>query len=55
MTCIADHATQVLAFDKGEIDDIALQADDLKKYGNSKYIKYGPNNGYTAKLPMNTD
>ena len=36
VTCIADHATQVLAFEKGEIDDIALQADDLKKYGNSK-------------------
>lgn len=55
VTCIADHATQVLAFEKGEIDDIALQADDLKKYGNSKYIKYGPNNGYTTKLTMNTD
>ena len=55
MTCIADHATQVLAFEKGEIDEIALQADDLKKYGNSKYIKYGPNNGYTTKLTMNTD
>lgn len=55
VTCIADHATQVLAFEKGEIDEIALQADDLKKYGNSKYIKYGPNNGYTTKLTMNTD
>ena len=55
VTCIADHATQMLAFEKGEVDDIALQADDLKKYGNSKYIKYGPNNGYTTKLTMNTD
>lgn len=55
VTCIADHATQMLAFEKGEIDDIALQSDDLKKYGNSQYIKYGPNNGYTTKLTMNTD
>ena len=55
VTCIQDHATQMLAFEKGEIDDIALQSEDLKKYGNSQYIKYGPNNGYTTKLTMNTD
>lgn len=55
VTCIQDHATQMLAFEKGEIDDIALSSDDLKKYGNSQYIKYGPNNGYTTKLTMNTD
>ncbi len=52
---IAEHATAMLAFEKGEIDGITLNADDLEKYGQSSYVKYGPNNGYTTKLTFNTD
>ena len=55
VTVIAEHATAMLAFEKGEIDGIGLQAEDMDKYGTSKYVKYGPNNGYTTKLTFNTD
>jgi oligopeptide transport system substrate-binding protein len=55
VTVIAEHATAMLAFEKGEIDGIALQSDDLDKYGTSQYVKYGPNNGYTTKLSFNTN
>ena len=52
---IAEHPTAMLAFEKGEIDGIALQSEDMDKYGTSAYVKYGPNNGYTTKLTFNTD
>lgn len=55
VTCIQDHATAMLAFEKGEIDAIGLTSGDLVKYGTSKYLKYGPNNGYTTKLTFNTN
>ncbi len=55
VTVIAEHATAMLAFEKGEIDGIALQSADMEKYGTSQYVKYGPNNGYTTKLTFNTD
>ena len=55
VTVIAEHATAMLAFEKGEIDGIGLQSEDMDKYGTSKYVKYGPNNGYTTKLTFNTD
>lgn len=55
VTVIAEHATAMLAFEKGEIDGISLQSEDMDKYGTSEYIKYGPNNGYTTKLTFNTD
>ena len=52
---IAEHKTAMLAFEKGEIDGIALDSTDMEKYGTSQYVKYGPNNGYTTKLSFNTD
>ena len=52
---IAEHATAMMAFEKGEIDGIALDSDDMEKYGTSSYVKYGPNNGYTTKLSFNLD
>ena len=55
VTVIGEHATAMLAFEKGEIDGIALQSEDMDKYGTSSYVKYGPNNGYTTKLSFNTD
>lgn len=55
VTVIAEHATAMLAFEKGEIDGIALASEDMDKYGTSEYIKYGPDNGYTTKLTFNTD
>ena len=55
VTVIAEHATAMLAFEKGEIDGISLQSEDLTKYGTSQYIHYGPDNGYTTKLSFNLD
>ena len=55
VTVINEHKTAMMAFEKGEIDGISLQSDDMEKYGTSKYVKYGPNNGYTTKLSFNTD
>ena len=52
---IKEHKTAMMAFEKGEIDGIALQSEDMDKYGTSQYVKYGPNNGYTTKLSFNTD
>ena len=52
---IKEHKTEVLAFEKGEIDYLGLQSEDLEKYGTSKYVKYGPNQGYTTKLSFNTN
>ena len=55
VTVIAEHATAMMAFEKGEIDGIGLQSEDMDKYGTSAYVKYGPNNGYTTKLSFNTN
>ena len=55
VTLIAEHATAMMAFEKGEIDGISLQSEDMDKYGTSSYVKYGPNNGYTTKLTFNQD
>lgn len=51
---IEQHSTQLLAFEKGDIDSIGLQADDLSKYGSSKYLVYAPQS-YTTKVTFNTD
>ena len=55
VTVINEHKTAMMAFEKGEIDGIALASEDMEKYGTSKYVKYGPNNGYTTKLSFNTN
>ncbi len=51
---IADHATAMLAFEKGEIDGIGLDSNDMEKYASSAYIKYTPES-YTTKLSFNTN
>ena len=51
---IADHATQIMSFEKGEIDGVGLQSDDMEKYASSAYIHYTPQS-YTTKLTFSTD
>ena len=51
---ISTHESQLLAFKKGEIDAVGLQAADLEEFGNSKYKMLTPQS-YTTKLTFNTD
>ena len=48
------HETRLLAFLNGEIDNVALQQEDMEKYASSEYIRYTPQS-YTTKLSWNTD
>jgi ABC-type transport system substrate-binding protein len=50
---IADHATALLAFEKGEVDGVSLQSEDMEKYASSDYIRYTPQS-YTTKLSFST-
>jgi len=54
VSVIAEHATAMLAFEKGEIDGVSLQSEDMDKYASSSYIVYTPQT-YTTKLTFNTD
>ena len=51
---IADHSTQMLAFESGEIETVSLQSQDMEKYASSEYIRYTPES-YTTKITWNTD
>lgn len=51
---VGEHDTAMLMFEKGEIDNIGLDSDDMEKYGSSSYIRYTPQS-YTTKLTWNTD
>ena len=51
---IADHSTQMLAFESGEIEVVALQSEDMEKYASSANIRYTPQS-YTTKITWNTD
>lgn len=51
---IPTHATAMLEFLKGNLDNIDLDADDMTKYRTSDYIQYTPQT-YTTKLSFNTD
>lgn len=51
---LADHATQLMAFESGLIDGVGLQQDDMEKYGSSDYLMYTPES-YTTKLSFNTN
>lgn len=51
---LSKHETQLLAFLNGEVDGVGLQADDMKTYSTSPYIRYTPQS-YTTKLTFNTD
>lgn len=54
VSVIVEHATALLAFEKGEIDGISLANEDMAKYASSKYIKYTPES-YTTKITFNTN
>jgi ABC-type transport system substrate-binding protein len=54
VSVIADHATAMLAFEKGEIDGVSLQSEDMEKYAASDYIAYTPQS-YTTKLTFAMD
>ena len=51
---ISGHATALLAFLSGDIDQIALQAQDMADFAGSPYLRYLPES-YTTKLTFNTD
>lgn len=51
---IAEHSTAMLAFEKGEVDSVGLQSEDMEKYASSAYIRYTPES-YTTKFTFNTD
>ena len=53
-TVMTEHATEMLAFQKGEIDSVGLQNEDMDKYAASAYIHYTPQS-YTTKVTWNTD
>jgi ABC-type transport system substrate-binding protein len=54
VTVMVEHATQMMAFEKGEIDGVSLLSDDMEKYATSSYIRYTPQS-YTTKLSFSTD
>jgi len=54
VTVLGEHATQVLAFEAGQLDGVSLQSDDMAKYASSQYIVYEPQS-YTTKISFNTD
>ncbi len=51
---LADHATQLMAFESGMVDGVGLQQDDMEKYGSSSYLLYTPES-YTTKLTFNSN
>lgn len=51
---IPEHATALQMFLKGDLDDISLTAEDMKKYGFSSRLYTTPET-YTQKLSFNTD
>ena len=54
VTVLGDHATQLNAFEIGDLDGVSLQSDDMAKYASSPYIVYEPQS-YTTKVSFNTD
>lgn len=51
---IDSHETALLAFLKGEIDSVSLQASEMETYGSSDYVMYMPES-YTTKISFNID
>ena len=51
---ISSHSTALLAFLRGDLDQIALQSEDMSRYASSAAIRYQPES-YTTKLTFNTD
>ena len=51
---ISNHATALLAFRNGDLDSIALEAEDMADFSGSPFLRYLPQS-YTTKLTFNTD
>lgn len=51
---ISKHETAMQKFEKGEIDDIELNAADMKTYGTSSRVQFSPES-YTQKISFNSD
>ncbi len=53
-TIVEDHQTAVGMFEKGQLDDLTLDANDMKTYGNSKYSQT-VYESYTQKISFNSN
>jgi len=51
---IKEHATALLAFEKGDLDGIDLAQSDMSKYGTSDYMLYTPQT-YTMRLVFDSN
>ena len=54
VTVVGEHATQIQMFEKGDLDGVSLQSEDMEKFASSQYIVYEPQS-YTTKVTFNTD
>jgi len=54
VSVIAEHKAAMMAFEKGDLVGVTLDATDMEKYASSDYIYYTPQS-YTTKLTFNTD
>lgn len=54
LSYISEHSTALSLFLRGELDDVALDVNDLKVYGNSEYRLTTPES-YTWKYSFNID
>lgn len=53
MPVVSSLDTQLLMFEQGQLDSIALRAADMKKYSTSPYLMYTPQS-YTDKIALNS-
>ena len=53
-TIIEDHSTAVGMFEKGELDDLTLDSNDMAKYGNSRRSQT-VYESFTQKISFNSD
>jgi ABC-type oligopeptide transport system substrate-binding subunit len=54
MQVVESLDTQLLMFEKGQLDSITLRAQDMSKYSTSPYLMYTPQS-YTDKIALNSD
>lgn len=54
VTVIAEHKAAMMAFEKGDLASVSLDATDMETYASSEYIHYTPQS-YTTKLSFNTN
>lgn len=54
VTVIKEHDSAIMAFEKGEIDQVSLEEKDMAKYGSNSNLLYTPQS-YTTKISFNTN